>query len=296
MPTLVTLLAAFLSTSASAQDLEPRRYVNVPIKQNFVRVAGGYSTGEVEVSPGIAVEDADLSMAGASLAYLRTFGLGGKAASVDLYVPYFCAEGSALIQGERGSRNTCGLGDARLRATYNFIGAPATDLNDFLKTPTTVVVGASFQVQAPTGAYDADRLLNIGANRWVFRPEIGMSVPLGKWSMEISAGARFFEDNDEFLVDSTSAQDPLYNLQVHAVYTFSRKQWLALMGNYFFGGETFRNGNPTQLRQENSRLGLVWNIAFDSRNLIQVNASRGVITRVGNDSTNVGVAWLHRWE
>jgi hypothetical protein len=293
----VTLVAAtLLASAAEAQDLEPRRYVSIPVKQNFVRAAFGYSTGEVNISPGLPLEDVDLELLATSLAYLRTMDIGGKAASVDAYLPLVCADGTGVIDGTRQGRSVCGQGDARLRFTYNFIGAPALELGEFVGRKRQIVVGASVQVSAPVGRYDEERLLNIGANRWVLRPELGMSVPLGKWNIEFSAGVRFFLDNDDFLGVSTLSQDPLVNLQAHAVYDISQKQWLSLNGNFFFGGKTFRDGTPTQLRQENSRLGVTWHVALDAYNVIQFTANTGVITRVGNDSTTVSMAWLHRWE
>lgn len=293
---VLVLCASLFLQAAAAQDLEPRKYTNLPVGQNFLRLAAGYSTGEVDISPGIPVEDADLSLWGASVAYVRTFGIGGKMSSVDAYLPYTCADGRAVIQGEPTTREVCGVGDARLRLTYNFIGASAMSLGEFVKTPRELVVGASVQVQAPIGQYDPDRILNIGANRWVFRTEVGMSVPAGRWNVEFAAGVRFFEDNDEFLVDSVSSQDPLYNLQVHGIYDLSGGQWLSLNANYFFGGETFRDGNPTQLRQANSRVGVTWSKALNPKDVIQINASAGVITRVGNDSATITIAWLHRWQ
>ena len=280
----------------TAQDLEPRRYVNVPVAQNFIRTAIGYSWGEVDISPGLPLTDADLSMVGASLSYLRTLNVGGKASSFDAYLPVICADGNALNDGIRQERSTCGQGDARLRFTYNFIGAPALDLTEFIGRKREVVIGASIQVYVPIGQYDEDRLLNIGANRWVLRPDIGFSLPLSRWSIEFSAGARFFQDNDEYLGDSTLSQDPLYNLQAHAVYDISPKQWLSINGNYFFGGATFRNDVRAQIRQENSRLGVTWHIATNQFNVLQLTANSGVITRVGNDSTTISLAWLHRWE
>jgi len=304
LPQRVTfgLLACFvfcatcLCTAAEAQDLEPRKYVNLPIDQNFLRVAGGYSRGEVELTPGLPLVDSDLKLAGTSLAYLRTLDVGGSAASFDMYMGYFCAQGSTVIDGTRQEGRVCGNGDARARFTWNFIGASALQLGDFVKKEREMVVGASVQVLVPVGQYDENRVLNIGANRWVLRPEIGMSLPSGKWSFEFAAGGRFFQDNDDYVGGSTLEQDPVYNLQAHIVYDLTRRQWLAVDVNYFFGGATFRNDQPTLVKQQNSRFGLTWNVALNSKNVIQLAFSNGVITRVGNDSTNLSLAWVYRWE
>jgi len=42
------------------------------------------------------------------------------------------------------------------------------------------VSGGSLVVSMPTGQYDGTKLINIGTNRWAFRPEIGLSQPLGR--------------------------------------------------------------------------------------------------------------------
>lgn len=292
----IVLVASALCDHANAQDLEPRKYINFPVGQNFLRVAGGYSSGEVELTPGLVLTDADLSLAGTSVAYLRTMDIGDKASSIDMYMGYFCASGSAVLNGAREDRRVCGNGDAKLRFTWNFIGAPALPMSEFVKRSKEIVVGASVQVQVPVGQYDADHLLNIGGNRWVVRPEIGISLPYGNWSVELSAGARFFEDNDEYIGDSTLEQDTVYNLQAHVVYDLSPRQWVSVNANYFFGGETFVEGAPAQIRQENSRVGLTWNVLLNSTNVLQFTANTGVITRVGNDSNTLSVAWIYRWE
>jgi hypothetical protein len=289
------IVGLFLAGSAAAQDLDPRRYINVPVDQNNLRVAGGYSTGEVNLSPSLPLQDASLDMAGVSLAYLRTLDIGGKASSFDLYLPYLCASGSAVLGGERRKNNVCGQGDARIRITHNFVGAPATEMSDFAATKPATVVGASLQVYIPVGQYDDDQLLNIGANRWVIKPELGMSIPWRKWSFEFAAGARFFADNDDF-GDATQEQDPLYNLQVHLVYDLSPRQWISINGNYFFGGDTYVDSEPSVPRQKNSRVGLTWFVGLNPKNALKFSANKGVITRVGNDSNTVIVEWLYRWE
>jgi hypothetical protein len=283
-------------SSAEAQDLDPRRYVNVPVGQNFMRLGIGYSEGDVNVSPSVPLEDAFLSMNAVSLAYLRTVDVGGKAASFDVYVPYTCASGSAVIDDERLHRDVCGTGDALVRLTYNFVGAPALELSEFVKKEKELVVGAGVQVSFPIGQYDSDYLVNTGANRWVIRPEIGMSIPWRKWSFELSAGARFFSDNNDYIGDTTLSQDPLYNLQVHFIYDLSPRQWLSLNANYFFGGITFKDGTQSAIRQANSRVGITWSVAVNSQFALKLAAHAGVVTRVGNDSNTISMAAIYRWE
>jgi len=294
--TSITGLAVIvLLGHAHAQDLDPRRYVNLPIGQNFFGLAYAYSEGDVNVSASSPLSDASIRVDGPAVIYARTFGLAGNSGSFDMLVPYACANGNALFNGERRSRSICGPGDARLRLSYNFLGAKAVSLSEFSRQPQMVVVGTSVQVSVPTGQYDTDKLLNIGANRWYIRPEIGFSIPWRKWSFEFATGVRFFTDNDEFL-GTTLERDPIYNMQAHMIYDLTRRQWVSLDGNYFFGGETYQDGVPSAPRQDNSRLGFTWAVALNSQHILKFLVHTGVVGRIANDSDMYTVAWTYRWD
>ena len=291
----IAVVAIFLLGNANAQDLDPRRYTNIPIGQNFLALAVSYSEGDVNFAPTVPLTDARIRIYGPALAYLRSFSLAGNSASVDVLMPYGCVAGSAVFNGERASREVCGLGDTALRVSYNFIGARAAELREFVRQKKNTVVGASLQIGVPTGQYDADKLLNIGSNRWYIKPEIGVSIPWRKWSFEFAAGVRFFTDNDEFVGDVNLEQDPLYNIQTHVIYDFTPRQWVSLDANYFFGGDTSQDGVPSSSKQNNSRLGMTWTISLNSKHLIKFLAHTGVFGRISNDSDTFTVAWSYRW-
>jgi hypothetical protein len=283
------------SCSANAQDLDPRRYVNLPIGQNFFGLAYAYSEGDVNASPSVPLSDASIRVDGPAVIYARTFGLAGNSGSFDVLLPYTCASGRAFLDGTLLTRSVCGPADARFRVSYNFIGAKAVSLREFARQPKNIVVGTSLQVSAPTGQYDNDKLLNIGTNRWYLRPEIGLSIPWRKWSFEFAAGVRLFTDNNDFL-GTKFTQDPLYNVQGHVIFDVTQRQWISLDGNYFFGGDTYRNGIQSAPRQKNSRLGLTWAIALNSQHTLKFLAHTGVSGRISNDSDMFTVAWVYRWD
>lgn len=292
---IVAFSLAILAGHANAQDLDPRRYVNLPIDQNFLAIAYAYSEGDVNVSPSSPLSDAMIRVDGPALAYVRTFGVAGNSASFDMLLPYACASGSAVLNGQRQSRSICGPGDAKLRLSYNFVGAKAVSLREFAKQPKTVVVGASAQVSIPTGQYDQEKLLNISANRWYIRPEIGVSFPWRKWSFEFATGVRIFTDNDDF-IGVQLEQNPLYNIQAHVIYDLTPRQWVSLDTNYFFGGDTYQDGVPSASRQNNSRLGVTWSVALNSQNILKFLAHTGVAGRIANNSDTFTVAWSYCWD
>ena len=48
-------------------------------------------------------------------------------------------------------------------------------------------------------------------------------------------------------------------------------------------------------RQENSRIGVTFAMPLNRQHSLKFFASRGVVTRVGNDFDSFGVVWQYRW-
>jgi len=286
-----------MSFSCVAQDLEPRAYINLPIDQNFLGVSYLYSEGEIFGAPSVPLSDGEIRIDGSIVGYARTFALNGNAAKFDIAIPYLCAVGSAVRDDNntRVGREVCGVGDARLRLIYNFYGAPAYEIKEFRQHAKELVVGASLQVGVPTGIYNENKVLNIGSNRWFLRPEIGVSFPVRKWEIEMALDAKIFGDNKEFVGDVTFSQDPVYNAQLHLVYDFNPRQWLAFNMNYYWGGETQKDGKESRNRQENSKIGITFSQAFSRRILAKIHYNYAVVKSTDDDYETVGLSLLYRF-
>lgn len=130
--------------------------------------------------------------------------------------------------GEEFRRITrSGLGDMRARLAVNLVGGPALNLREFATRKPRTTLGASLVVAAPTGQYAPSKLINIGANRWAFKPELGLSHPHGRWFFELYGGAWFFTENDNFYGGQKRKQDPILSFQAHVAYSFKRRLWLS---------------------------------------------------------------------
>jgi hypothetical protein len=292
------LLAVCLSgvgSGASAQSLEPRTYSNTPVGMNFLIVGYGYGSGSVVADASIPLENASLQTHGPLLAYARALDVWGKSGKIDVVLPSARISGSAEFAGQPQERDVSGFGDPRIRFSVNFHGAPAMSLEEFKHYRQDLIIGASLQVAAPLGQYDGDRLVNIGTNRWAIKPELGVSKTLGQWTLELSAAATVFTDNDNFLGGQTRTQDPLYALQAHVIYGFRSGIWVAADGTYYAGGRTSLDGVANPDRQENSRFGLTVALPLSRHNSLKLFASSGAIARASGDFDIVGMAWQHRW-
>ena len=54
---------------------------------------------------------------------------------------------------------------------------PRSPCKEFAGYRQDLILGASLQVSAPLGQYDADKLVNIGTNRWSIKPELASPRP-----------------------------------------------------------------------------------------------------------------------
>jgi hypothetical protein len=289
------VLAVFSATSMQAQELEPRLYTNTPIGMNFLVVGYGYSQGTVLADPSVPLENASVKVHGPVLGYARSVNLGGMSGKIDGILSYVCASGSAELAGVPMERNVCGLIDPRFRLSVNLYGAPALTLKEFASYKQDIIIGASMQVGVPLGQYDADKLLNIGTNRWFIKPEAGVSKALGPLILELAAGVTFYTQNSNFLGGNEKEQEPLYSLQGHLVYGFKSGVWVALDGTYYRGGQTTINGVGGDDLQENTRVGLTLALPVNRHNSIKLYANTGATTRTGGDFDSVGIVWQYRW-
>jgi hypothetical protein len=103
-----------------------------------------------------------------------------------------------------------------------------------VKTPIArSLLGASIKVIAPTGQYDPSRLINIGANRWGFKPEVGYTGRAGAVVLDAYAGIWLFTANEAFGVTAANpqgalrTQDPIGAFEFHVSYDIKPRLWLS---------------------------------------------------------------------
>ncbi|MEF8718568.1 MAG: transporter [Candidatus Accumulibacter necessarius] len=262
---------------------------------NFLITGYAYTEGAVPFDASLPVENARLRTSSLVLAYARVLDLWGKSGKFDAIVPYTSLSGTAELAGQPVDREANGLADARFRLSVNLYGAPALTLQEFRNYEQDLIVGASLQVSVPWGQYDSSRVVNIGTNRWSFKPEVGISQAAGPWTVEFQAAGTFFADNKDFFGGSTRSQDPIYSLQGHVIYGSRSGIWGSLDATYFTGGRTTVNGVTKDDLQQNWRLGGTLAFPVDVRNSVKLYGSSGVSARTGNNYDLIGIAWQYRW-
>ena len=213
----------------------------------------------------------------------------------DVVAPYTWLSGTADYAGQPIERVVNGFGNPAFRLTVNFLGAPALTLKEFAGYRQDLIVGASLRVSPPSGQYDPSRVVNIGTNRWSFKPELGISKATGRWILEGAAAALLFTRNDDFYGGQTLEQDPVYSVRGHVIYSLRSGIWASLDATYFTGGRTTLEGVRGNDLQQNWRVGGTLAFPVDTWNSVKVYASSGVSARTGNGFDLFGIAWQHRW-
>ena len=284
------------SQVASKSDRTARAYSPSPLGTNFFAVALGGMNGEVLFDPTVPITDAKARIELLTVAYGRTFGLGGRLGLMTIAVPAAVVHAEGQVGEDAASVRRRGFADLRLKASLNLVGGKAMTPEEFAKAPRRTTLGVSFTVQAPTGQYDETLLVNLGTNRWAFKPELGVSIPVKRWSFEFYGGAWFFTTNDAFYPGpSVKRQDPLTSLQTHVSYTFTNRAWLAFDATWYGGGETTVDANPPSQRYSNTRIGGTFSIPVAARHSIKLAASRGASARTGSNFDSYVLAWQLVW-
>ena len=291
---ILALALASASVAAHAQDIEPRAFANTPVGINFLIGGYAYTEGTLGTDPSVPLEDTEVTFHTAVLAYVRSLDVWGRSGKVDVILPYSWAFGSAEFAGQKNTRDVSGLADPRFRFSTLLYGGPALSLEEFRDYTPDWIIGVSLEATAPFGQYDSDKLLNVGTNRWSFKPALGVSKTIEPVTLELAAGVRFYTDNNDFLGGKTLEVSPVYSVQSHLIYSFTPGLWLGLDGLYYTGAQPTIDGRKGE-SNENARIGLTLTIPVNIRNSMKLYGSTGVYSKTGTDYDQVGVAWQFRW-
>lgn len=295
---LVAAVTVFglMPATVGAQELTPRAYWPAPKGTRVATVGVAYTDGDIVPDPSLPIVGLNSEIATAVVGYLQTIDFFGRSANLVFDVP-FSTGNTTAEHPELGplERNYRGLGDIGVTLSVNLWGSPSMSREEFadLRRDPHPILGASLKVVAPTGDYESDRVINVGANRWAARAELGYITPLTpRLLLELQAGAWFMTDNDDFLGQKRE-QEPIYSLQAYLVRRFSPGFWLSLDGNYYRGGRNRLDGTRLNDLQRDSRIGLSLAVPVLKRNVVKFNVAHGSLNDSDESFTQFTVALQH---
>jgi len=256
------LLFLVLTSSCLGEELEPRQWAHLPIDTNFIGTAYAYTAADIDFDPVLKIKNGELELHTWAAKYIRSFALFKKTARIELLQTYQKGYWSGLLDGIPSTLKRSGWYDTNLRFAINLYGSPPLRGKEYaayrVATEVETIVGAGLSVQMPTGAYLNDKLINLGTNRYTFRPQIGLVHSWGNWSLETTGLVALYTDNNEFFNGNKLEQDPLYIIHSHLIYTFRPGVWAGASIGYDYGGRSSVGG----MRKDDLRQNLAWAFSF----------------------------------
>jgi hypothetical protein len=261
----------------------------------MVSLATFYSSGEVNFEPSAPIEDASARISSNLATYATTFGFLGRSANLTVAAPFISGDLEGKYLGRPDSVSRTGFADAGLRFGLNLLGAPAMNGEEFAAWAPETMIGASLSIRAPTGQYDAEQLINIGTNRWAFKPEIGLVHPMGRFAIDFYVGAWLFTTNANLFGGSTQSRAPILSTEAHLRFDAGESVWLSLDANFWNGGRTTVDGVRSNDRQRESRIGGTVAVDLARGHTLRLAASIGALTRVGGNFDSIGLSYAFSW-
>jgi outer membrane putative beta-barrel porin/alpha-amylase len=285
-----------------AQDLAPRAYIITPVHSNAVTLTYSFLDGDI-ILEGLPLTGATTKTNVAVFNYSHSLSFFGRNASFLVSLPYGVGNFRGKVAEAEVLAYRSGLMPTRLRFSVNLKGGPAMNTQEFIKWRQKTIVGISLTFVPLTGQYDPTKLINLGTNRWAFKPELGYSRRWGHWLLDGYGGVWFYTTNHEFFSHNqfspginTQSQSPIGSFEGHLSYDFKPRLWISLDANYWFGGATSLNGvQASGTVQRNSRVGLTVSVPLSRRQSIKLSYNNGAYIRYGGNFQNVSVAWQYAW-
>ena len=274
------------------------------MRSNAVTLSYSYNEGSLLFEGAAPITDATGRISVPTLSYYRSLSLFGRSANVTAVLPYGVGDFEGKVAGAERSAHRSGLLDPVVRFTVNLLGGPAMSLEQVRATPPSRrLLGASLRIVAPTGQYDPTKLINLGGNRWSFKPELGFSRRFGKAHLDLYGGVWLFTANDDYYrppdaPEGTHRQtrQPVTAFETHLSYDVRPRLWLSLDANFWYGGRTEVDGveNPATL-EKNSRFGVTASLPVGRRSSFKLGYADGVYVRFGGDYKIFSAAWQYSW-
>lgn len=256
------LLTAFICISASAQDDGARAYKLAPIGSQNITIQGLYTRGNQALNSGTSNRDAKLDVDVAVFQYTKVF---NKSA-------FFVVIPTGKVKGELNnndvlySSTSSGFGDIQFGILRGIAGMPSLNVKDYMKFRPDISIGVLSKVIIPSGEYNSNTAINLGANRYSF--QIGFPTYYYKGeslvdpqltTFEILPKITFFTKNNAPLNANSSTQKPIYALEGHISRGFFKNLWISGDFLYQNGGETRVDGNDSNDRRESLGMGVTAN-------------------------------------
>ena len=279
-----------------AQFTDPHAYDNSPVGINQLELSYAYVHANASIDTSLIVGGARLNLNEGAIDYTRYFGWVRRLMWVEARVPV--ADLSGSVSGTNIHGSTTGAGDSSYSLGVLVKGGPALNVAQFENYKPVTILGLNLTITAPTGSYAPDKIVNLGSDRWAFRPEFAVSHPFGpeqRWQIDTYANVDFYTDNTSYKGKQILRQQPLPGLEGHISYSFTDSFWASLDTRYSFRGTTFVNDITQDNAQQNFILGSELNISLNPRNSLVFVFAKALVHHNGPAEVGFSMKYDYTW-
>jgi len=248
-PLALVILGFYAVAGDTASGQIARSYLNAPQGNLAMYSYSGVrsNTGGVENLP-IPLTETRLQTQ--SLIYSRIIDIGGRTGGLGMVLPFQDLL-SYNTQSNVVTARESGLGDPSVTFEMNLFGAPALQREEMKDWTPGDYCGLHFTFGLPLGQYDPNSAVNLGANRFTFRPLLNYSITRdeGKSWLDFYTSVAFYSANEEYLGSGVLKQSPLSDIELHYSRTVYDRLWTGVGVVGLFGGRVEVNdvvATPTQ--------------------------------------------------
>jgi hypothetical protein len=248
------------------------------------------------IDTSLVVTGANIDLNQGTIDYTRYFGLLHRLMWLEAAVPVAGLGGS--VSGTTIKGSTTGAGDSSYQVAMLFKGGPALTVAELQNYRPTTTLGGSLTVTAPTGLYNSKKILNLGSDRWSFKPEIAFSHPFGadqNWEFDAYVNASIYTENTSYHGRQILRQEALPGLEGHISYAFNERIWASLDTRYSFSGATLVDGVSQNNAQQNFVLGNELNISLNPQNSLTFEFAKAIVHQNGPTATGFTIKYDYTW-
>jgi hypothetical protein len=207
-----------------------------------------------------------------------------------------------LPPGASASQSASGFADPSVQIDVNLFGTPKLPaIFSYMNYEPTWTVDAALMLGVPLGQYDADKLVNMGLNRFYGRLafpikyHFGVFSPGYRSSLELVPSVWIFAENDDFLGQKLN-NDPLWQVEAHWTHDFTRHFFgsLDLLYRNGFGSEI--DGVDTGSDVEIGDLGFTLNFGVTDNVTIRTSFSSNVFGDSDIDTSMIRLQFVYAWD
>jgi len=230
--------------------------------------------------------------------------VGIAGGSVDIDIEAGVPASPLLPPGYTGvafNQSASGYADPLIQLDVNLFGTPPLKANfDLLDYEPTLTIDTAIMLALPLGAYDDDKLVNIGQNRWFGRIAFPVKYHFGVFSygymksLEVTPSVWLFAENDDFMGQKLE-NDPMWQIEAHLTSDFTPSFWGSLDLLYRGGFQSEIDGVESGEDLDIGDLGFTLNYQVNDNLGIRTGFSSNVLGDSNLDNSMVRLQFVYGW-